>query len=119
MRSRAHLSTAIFDALLRLLPAYKRAIDGHIIAEKQKAWREIVEKLRLDQELRRKLGEQAEFVLANLDPTVLNKRFLFLKHNAHTALKSYRNQGSVNPLHQKILQFYPINREKSRRMNTV
>jgi hypothetical protein len=98
------LPSAIFDAVFRLLPAYRRAIDGHITAEKQVAWREITAKLRLNPELRRQLGEQAESVLAALDPTALMQRFTFLRRNARLALES---KGSVNSLYQKVLQFYP------------
>jgi hypothetical protein len=112
------LPDAVFNAIFRFLPAYKRSIDGPKHVEKQNAWREINAKLRLDPELHRQLGEQAESVLANLDPDVLKRKFNYLKHNAYAALQRGR-KGSVNPLHQKMLQFYPKNVERSRTVNTV
>jgi hypothetical protein len=113
---RDQLPDVVFYAIFRILPPYKRAIDGLGYIEKQKAWCEITEKLCLDPELRRDLSGQAESVLANLDPTILMQRFVSLKHNANIALQS---QSSVNPLYQKILQFYPNDRDNARRMNTV
>jgi hypothetical protein len=113
------LPDAVFYAILRILPAYKRSIDGRSKNEKQKAWREITAKLRLDPELRRQLDEQAESVLANLDPTVLMNKFNYLKHNAYAALKSRRKEGSPNLLHQIMFQFYPSIREKARAVDKV
>jgi hypothetical protein len=113
------LPYAVLYAIFRILPAYKLSIDGPQHFEKQNAWREITAKLRLDPELRRDLGGQAESVLANLDPALLMHRFVILKHNAYAALRIGRNPGSVNPLYQKILQFYPDISEKSRRVNPV
>jgi hypothetical protein len=82
------LPDAIFEAVFRVLPAYKRAIDGTKYDQKQEAWREITAKLLLDPELRRQLGGQAVPMLAKLDPTILMRRFNIVKHNAYAALKS-------------------------------
>jgi hypothetical protein len=113
------LPDAVFYALFRLLPAYKRTIDGPSRIAKRKAWREIAAKLRLDPQLRRELGggggggeQHAESVLANLvDPTLLKNRFTYLKRNAReAALQIGRNhRGVLNPVHQRVLQFYPNN----------
>jgi hypothetical protein len=88
------LPNVVFHALFRMLPAYKRSIDGTNNDQKQEAWRAIVAKLQRDPKLRRELGpDEADTVIAELDPVVLMHKFVELKQNARAGMRRRRREG--------------------------
>jgi hypothetical protein len=95
-RREGHLPSAIFDAVFRVLPKYKGAIDGTNNEQKKEAWRKVVVRLRRDQRLRRELGpEEADAMMGNLEPAYLMTRFIKTKMNTRDAMRRRRSEGYI------------------------